>query len=463
MRSVTFNLLSRLSSNCAAGARRILGTLRLWSVLVCLALVSSAQPGPQRDRIMPVSYGDWVESGDLFSSKEAIEQSFRFIKESGATDIYWRMLWEGHPIDRMVFFGNNLQARNWRLKQAFEGTPYAWNPHELAYPIEAAHKLGMKFYAWIVLYNEGAPPQAAGEYWYQSLFTYERPEYLAVDRTGRRRNYGILEFAYPQARQYWVDEVQEILDKYPVDGIHIDTRTESPCPLWADEFGFNEPVVQEYLRRYGVDILKEDFDLEKWRSLRGEYLTLLLKEIAQRVHAQGGKLSLATSRGDYIGYPIGNIKLEWRKWMQERIIDSLYLDEHGWCWGPNRPASPGVLPSDVEAIQPYGFMTDWPTERGLKPLDAAIREDYSPLARKHGVKLYFRCYPYKARPTSKECCDHRATSTPKPLPEGWCQRMAAMPEFDGIVEVAPYFLKEKLPDLASRPRREQRRPWPVYK
>ncbi|PYY04997.1 MAG: hypothetical protein DMG69_28250 [Acidobacteria bacterium] len=411
----------------------------------------------QKFRIMPVSYGDWVENGDLFSSKEAIEASFKAIHDYGSTHIYWRLLWEGHPIDKMLFYGNNLQERNFRLKQPFEGTPYAWNPHEIRYPLEVAHKLGMKFYVWVSIYNEGAPPAVAGEYWYQSVFVYEHPEFQLVDRTGKRYYYGVLEWAYPQARKYWVDEIQEILDKYDVDGVYLDARPEAICPETADEFGFNDPVVKEYERRYGVNILREDFDLEKWRALRGEYFTLLVKEISDRIHAKGKLFSLGISRGDYIGYPVGNMKLEWRKWIEEKVIDYLHLDEYGHC--STSSLSAGLNPS---AVQPYGFVTDYPTERGLKPLDVAVREDYGPLCHKHGVKLYFRCYPYQPRPIENECCESRATMNPKPVPPGWCQHLLEMPEIDGVDEVAPFFLSKMFPQWAV-PRREQRRTYPLFK
>jgi hypothetical protein len=48
----------------------------------------------------------------------------------------------------------------------------------------------------------------------------------------------------------------------------------APAGAWtehADQYGFNRPIVEEYERRYGVSILEKDFDLENWRSFRGEY------------------------------------------------------------------------------------------------------------------------------------------------------------------------------------------------
>jgi len=48
---------------------------------------------------------------------------------------------------------------------------------------------------------------------------------------------------------------------------------------WA-EYGFNQPVVDEYLRRYGVDPQVDSFDKEKLRRLRGEFYTAFLEKAA---------------------------------------------------------------------------------------------------------------------------------------------------------------------------------------
>jgi hypothetical protein len=256
----------------------------------------------------------------------------------------------------------------------------------------------------------------ATNFLYQYKLLRQHPEYQLVDRKGKRYHYGVMEWAYPEARQYWERLVQDIVSRYDVDGISMDTRTECMSPDFADQFGFNEPIVEEYQRRYAVDIRQEDFDLEKWRQLRGEYLTLFLKELCQLIHSQGKQFALETGRGDYIGFPLGNMKLEWRKWLSEKIVDVFVLEEYGWAWG----------------TQGYGYVTDVDTGRGLKPLDAAIREDYGPLAKTSGVKLLFECRKNTPKPLSEPCCSSRATLHPAPQPPNYCETMAAMPEFDGI-------------------------------
>lgn len=387
--------------------------------------LSSASP-KDKVKIAMLSIGDdiekktWIKNyKQNYHTKAKIEESFQKLKDQGFTVIYWRMLWEGAPDSEIEKYSHRVQAETYQLKQEFENTPYAWDPHELRWPIEIARRLGIKFYAWVVPHNMGAPPGASAELGvepnpiqypygtiYETQFPYmfkfarENPQYQLVDRKGKRYHYGVLEWAYPEARHYWVGLIKNIVENYDVDGIYMDTRTECMAPDFADQFGFNQPIVEEYRRRYSVDIRRQDFDLEKWRQLRGEYLSLFLKESAEVIHGKGKSFSLGTSRGDYIGFPLGNMKLEWRKWISERIIDELHLDEHGWAWGTHG----------------FGYLTDSETERGLQPLEETVRSVYGPLCHKHGVKLYFKPSLYPGKDSE------------------WKQRMRQMPEFDGSIE-----------------------------
>jgi len=55
------------------------------------------------------------------------------------------------------------------------------------------------------------------------------------------------------------------------DGLFVCLRSQSRPADFADQFGFNQPIRDEYLKRYGRDIWIEDFDIARGRNLKGEY------------------------------------------------------------------------------------------------------------------------------------------------------------------------------------------------
>ena len=62
------------------------------------------------------------------------------------------------------------------------------------------------------------------------------------------------------------------------DGIAFLTYAENFSQRYEDEFGYNQPIVDEFRKRYGVDIRTEPFDKLAWAKLRGEYLTQFMRE-----------------------------------------------------------------------------------------------------------------------------------------------------------------------------------------
>jgi len=403
-------------------------SLRDIAGLALLFTAAALPAAPDKLKITMISFGDDIEVKAYmpgnehhqrrYHTKESFEESFQKLKDAGISVIYWRLFWDGAPDDEVEKYSFRVQVEKDQLRRQFADTPYAWDPHELRWPIAVAHRLGMKLYAWIVPYNMGAPPGAYAElgirpgpvrypavtileteFPWMYRFAREHPQYQLVDRNGRRHHYGVMEWAYPEARRYWTNLVQDIVTRYDVDGLYLDTRTECMAPDYADQFGFNPPVVEEYRRRYGVDMLTQDFDIEAWRALRGEYFTQFLSEISSVAHGRGKPLSLGTARGDYIGFPLGNMKLEWRKWIATKTIDELHLDEQGWAWGRHG----------------YGYLTDPETGRGLAPIEEMVRRDYGPLCREHGVKLFFKPGLYRNKD------------------DAWKEQTAQMPEFSGVI------------------------------
>jgi hypothetical protein len=210
-----------------------------------------------------------------------------------------------------------------------------------------------------------------------SRFSEAHPEYVMVDRSQKKHNWGTLEFAYPEARAYAVEYNRSYLDHYPFDGIYIDFRNEDGHPEFGDEFGFAPPIVREYEKRYGVNILHDQFDVEKWRRLCGEYLTEYIRELHAMAHARGKPLLVGVAQGNYIGLPNGNMYVDWRGWTMEHLVDGLVLGVYTGRF---------IFPDQVG----YGYVTDMEYGIGLPNLFSDLQDNYVPLCAKYQVKLYLR-------------------------------------------------------------------------
>jgi hypothetical protein len=110
-----------------------------------------------------------------------------------------------------------------------------------------------------------------------------------------------------------------------VDGVDIRITNHNSILDWA-EYGFNQPVVDEYFKRYGVNLRTEPFDKEKLRRLRGEFYTAFLKKAAAMVKASGRKFCLHVPDVAF-GSPSQSTMMEihwdWRSWLDQGIPDEV--------------------------------------------------------------------------------------------------------------------------------------------
>ena len=96
------------------------------------------------------------------------------------------------------------------------------------------------------------------------------------------------------------------------------------------------PVVEEYRRRHGIDVLEDSrFDcadpsfksddpaVERWRRLRGEYLVRFYRELRRAL--PGKVIYTGIPRGRYLGPPYGNLYLDWETLARERLVDGLVI------------------------------------------------------------------------------------------------------------------------------------------
>jgi hypothetical protein len=135
---------------------------------------------------------------------------------------------------------------------------------------------------------------------------------------------GCMSPAEPEAVNYWLKIIQRALN-HGVDG--IDLRVINHCNVlsWS-EYGFNEPAVKEYKKRFGIDVRSEEFDRKVWRQLQGEYYTNFLKQAKQVVHAKGKKFRLHIEdmmEGTPDASTPMNIEWNWQGWLEEGIPDEV--------------------------------------------------------------------------------------------------------------------------------------------
>ena len=196
--------------------------------------------------------------------------------------------------------------------------------------IQAAHKRGMEVWLHTGLYAHGGPPDSRGE----DLIRIKYPDCVPVNKYGTRRQDNLIEFCHSAAREALVRRYTRFLVENEYDGMIFYTYSEDLCLRYMDEFGYNQPIVEEFKRRYGKDILTEDFDKEAWARVRGDYVTLFLSELKESLVRHNKKLAVCidpkhpylpqTHGGPNNPHPTtGRIYLDWERWANQGIVDEL--------------------------------------------------------------------------------------------------------------------------------------------
>jgi len=314
-----------------------------------------------------------------FDSPQAIERVMKRWKGRGFTGVYWRIdqMVEGDPNLRCVYDEGILPGTA-EILHILRTTMAQFPVSQTAR--EKAEAEGLTFWAWSpIVYSRGAPVSGPGitfPWMHQDRYLVEHPEAMFVNRAGTKTRYMLSEFTYSEARSSKVAEFQYYANQWGFKNFLVCMRTEDyqnqAFPDDADEFGFNQSVVYLMQTLYGVNILTDSrFDVfsptfnrtdtmvENWRVLRGTYLTQFYRELRSAMNTidPGIKISVQIPGGDYVGPTIGNIKLDWRTWINEGLINELvipvnlsdYADPNAKFKGylTNNQDGTGILPAST--------------------------------------------------------------------------------------------------------------------
>jgi HEAT repeats len=268
-------------------------------------------------------------------SPEVIGATFDMLQNVyGVERIYWRGLQMTQISDSIV----RPEDANFALRFEWQNTTLDQQMQINQTAVQLAHDRGMELWGEGALYDWGANgTDSVGSFlaWpgpVESNFRVNNPQWEPVDRYGMRRQSGPIELAYPAARTALSNWFTQTATDTGYDGVMFTTFAENYSTNYANEFGFNDPIVAEFQSRYGVDIRRESFNTADWQNLRGEYTTQFLATLQSQLSAGGIKLGVELNGTNpnqglpWGGLPFataGSMNLDWQKWVDDGLVDEL--------------------------------------------------------------------------------------------------------------------------------------------
>lgn len=307
-------------------------------MIASLASADAASPADGHPRTVYFTTGDHQDLLLLpLDSQATIEAAFDAIHKRYQVGRVW---WRGGQDE---VWGNQFVIREenrpfWRLWEWWKDLQYRRvKTNRIA--VEAAHKRGLEIWMAYGLFDNGSSADVGYSgfpYAAEDRLRVEHPEWTPVNKFGTWRQGGPIEFCYPQARSAMAAYLSRYVVEGGYDGIALLTYAENYSQRYDDEFGYNQPIVDEFKRRHGVDIRTEPFDKAAWSKLRGEYLTRFLIELRARLASHGQKIAVCVD-GREPHLPTlwnvaggvrtaGNVHLDLDTWAREGVVDEIN------CW-----------------------------------------------------------------------------------------------------------------------------------
>ncbi len=302
--------------------------------------------------------------------------------ELGATGLHWRVLRSRIP-------GTFRAARGYAHPSATAAAAAQWD--EMKTVPTLARAAGLQSWLYVSLFDDGyplAPPSVRAVSYHnamhgrhvawQSRLTEQHPDWVTVDRRGRRQ-WGVVNLLSAGARRAMRDRMLGLLKGTGFDGLFVCLRSQSRPADQADQFGFNPAALRAFKVRHGHAVSRDPAVLQGWRDLLGDGLTQFLVEL--RCALGSRQLGVGVPRGDILGPPLGNTTLAWRDWMAGGLVDAMVVDQ-------DSSRCPSMWHHLWPMHQGTGYLQDYRTGEGMPPLRRQLQREYGPLAADTHVDLW---------------------------------------------------------------------------
>jgi uncharacterized lipoprotein YddW (UPF0748 family) len=156
------------------------------------------------------------------------------------------------------------------------GSDPGFDPLDVA--CRESKRLGLSLHAWVnvmPLWRGKTPPRERNHLYYK------RPDWIVVDRQGRRQalndHYTCLNPALPEVRAHLAAVMEDIVSRYPVDGLHLDY-----IRFIEGDWSYDKKSVAEFYAREGKWPSKAP---AAWDAFRRDAVTETVRAIRSAVKA----------------------------------------------------------------------------------------------------------------------------------------------------------------------------------
>ena len=277
----------------------------------------------------------WLDRGTIVKAKneQGLAQVFDRLSQAGINTVFFETVNAGYTVyPSKVAPQQNPLTRNWDpLKSA----------------VKLAHDRGMELHAWVWVF-------AAGNQRHNTILGIDsnypgpvlaaHPDWAGYDRQGKMipegQNKPFFDPANPQLRQYLLNQYEEIVTNYNVDGLHLDYIR---YPFQDHErnrsYGYGKAARSQFQQRYGIDPLKitpSQGDMwQKWTAFRTQQIDSFVAQVSQKMRQKKPDLIMSVAV-----FPLPE---------QERISK---LQQHWEVWAQR---------GDIDLIVPMTYALDTPT------------------------------------------------------------------------------------------------------
>lgn len=213
----------------------------------------------------------------------------------------------------------------------------------LAYVLERAHSVGLSVHAWINAYTAGMLLENPV---HPDHILNQRPDWVTVDRTGRSLwDYDwreaqvhvparMLDPGVPAVGQFVLLSVMDVVEKYDVDGVHIDY-----IRYPSRRFGFHPESIRLFEAAHGFDPLalereapafvanygRPEFEhrIALWDEWRRQQVTALVRELRQGVKAHRPEIVFSVAVISDAEVAVAERLQDWPAWIAAGLVDAV--------------------------------------------------------------------------------------------------------------------------------------------